>query len=460
LFTETDKGCVSANYDSTITVSSTPVAKFSLPENCVNDPVSLFLDSSSVANGLISDWLWNFGDPNATPTNPNTSAAQNGSHHYVQARDYDVTLTATSDKGCVGVATKTFTINGSVPQSNFSVVGGTTACVNKSISIMTNPGVDVGRIIKLEVFWDDANDQSNKIVDDEPSAGKQYTVNYPSFSSPVSKIYTIRVRAYSGERCFDDSVIAITVNATPEIQFTAPLAVCSDSAAFQLNASVGNVAGTGVYSGRGVSASGMFNPAQAGFGQHTIKYTFTSATGCLEVREQTIKVNAIPFVDAGPSVPLGVLEGGSVTFPSTATGSGLKYLWTPSVWLSNPNLLQPIASPLRDTVYTLTVINADGCKAADQVQVRVLKGITIPNVFTPNGDGINDSWEITYLESYRDAVIQLYNRYGQLIFQSKGYNKPWDGTVNGKPVPFGTYYYVIDPKNGRKAITGFVDIIR
>jgi gliding motility-associated-like protein len=90
----------------------------------------------------------------------------------------------------------------------------------------------------------------------------------------------------------------------------------------------------------------------------------------------------------------------------------------------------------------------------------VLKGITIPNVFTPNGDGINDTWEITYLESYRDAVIQLYNRYGQLIFQSKGYNKPWDGTVNGKPVPFGTYYYVIDPKNGRKAITGFVDIIR
>jgi gliding motility-associated-like protein len=84
----------------------------------------------------------------------------------------------------------------------------------------------------------------------------------------------------------------------------------------------------------------------------------------------------------------------------------------------------------------------------------------IPNVFTPNGDGINDKWVIQYLESYPGAVVEIFNRYGSLVFRSVGYTKPWDGTFNGKEMPAGTYYYIINPKNGRKQISGFVDIVR
>ena len=86
--------------------------------------------------------------------------------------------------------------------------------------------------------------------------------------------------------------------------------------------------------------------------------------------------------------------------------------------------------------------------------------MVIPNVFSPNADGINDKWIITYLESYPGSSIDVYNRYGQVIFHSVGYNNPWDGTFKGKPVPSGTYYYIVDPKNGRKKITGFVDVLR
>jgi len=92
--------------------------------------------------------------------------------------------------------------------------------------------------------------------------------------------------------------------------------------------------------------------------------------------------------------------------------------------------------------------------------VKVLKLPTVPNIFSPNGDGVHDLWEIQYLSSYPGCTVDIFNRYGQPVFHSVGYNKPWDGTVNGKPVPVGTYYYIVEPKNGRQKMTGYVDVIR
>ena len=82
------------------------------------------------------------------------------------------------------------------------------------------------------------------------------------------------------------------------------------------------------------------------------------------------------------------------------------------------------------------------------------------SVFSPNGDGIHDKWVIQYLESYPGCTVDIYNRYGQRLYHSEGYTNPWDGTINGKPVPVGTYYYIVNPKNGRSIMSGYVDIIR
>jgi gliding motility-associated-like protein len=119
-----------------------------------------------------------------------------------------------------------------------------------------------------------------------------------------------------------------------------------------------------------------------------------------------------------------------------------------------------MVSPVEDQTYTLTVRTADGCSAADNVFVKVLKTPGVPNAFSPNGDGVHDRWEIQYLDSYPGATVEVFNRYGQKVFASRGYARPWDGTVNGKSLPVGTYYYIIDPKNGRKPIAGYVDLIR
>ena len=75
--------------------------------------------------------------------------------------------------------------------------------------------------------------------------------------------------------------------------------------------------------------------------------------------------------------------------------------------------------------------------------------LQIPSLFSPNGDGQNDVWQIGGIEDYPNATINVYNRWGQLVFNSNGnyFGNEWDGTHNGTPLPFAVYYYVIDPIN-------------
>ena len=174
-----------------------------------------------------------------------------------------------------------------------------------------------------------------------------------------------------------------------------------------------------------------------------------------------ITVHPYPVVDAGPDRIM--LEGGQIMLEPVVSGNDLSYLWTPNPpgYFAGSNAIKnPYINGVDDITLTLTVTGRGGCVASDQVFIKVLKAPSIPNIFSPNGDGVHDKWEILYLNTYPGSTVDIYNRYGQLIFHSEGYNVPWDGTINGNPVPIGTYYYIVNPKNGRKLMTGYVDVIR
>jgi gliding motility-associated-like protein len=132
--------------------------------------------------------------------------------------------------------------------------------------------------------------------------------------------------------------------------------------------------------------------------------------------------------------------------------------------LSSTTVLNPKASPDVTTTYILRAnpdVNTCGLSQESRVTVVVADNPEVPNTFTPNADGINDTWLITGLNTYPDAVTQIYNRNGQLLFKSIGGSaSPWDGTYKGKNVSAGSYYYIIDLNINGIKLSGSVTVIR
>ena len=155
-----------------------------------------------------------------------------------------------------------------------------------------------------------------------------------------------------------------------------------------------------------------------------------------------------------------ISAGESIKLDPVITGNIVSYSWSPAIGLDNTGIKSPVASPLNTTTYQLQVVSASGCDAVADVTVTVIRSVLIPNSFTPNGDGINDFWNIKNINNYAGCTVDVFNRYGQLIFHSIGYGRPWDGTANGSQLPPGAYYYIIDLKNGSGKLSGEVTIIK
>lgn len=179
--------------------------------------------------------------------------------------------------------------------------------------------------------------------------------------------------------------------------------------------------------------------------------------GCADTAQVDVNVWKKPFADAGPDKRTKV--GAPVQLDGTARGSDVRYFWTPSTNLSNALSLTPIGNPPQTTRYTLHVVSNVGCgTSTDDMTLNVYE---IPNAFSPNGDGTNDLWAFKSPAAFEGAVVEVFNRYGQIVFRSRGYSKPWDGNMNGQPVPPGTYYYVVDFRSTTESnITGWVFVVR
>jgi gliding motility-associated-like protein len=172
----------------------------------------------------------------------------------------------------------------------------------------------------------------------------------------------------------------------------------------------------------------------------------------------TMVISPIPVVNGGGDKT--IEKGNSVILSANASGTIANVTWSPSAGLDNTTTLTPTANPEKTTLYTLTVQSTAGCTNTATVKVTVLTHLIIPNTFTPNGDGINDKWEIGNLADYPDAYVKIFNRWGAEVYRSKGGSGAWDGTIKGKRLPFGTYYYVINLDKKAPPISGYVALIR
>ena len=171
-------------------------------------------------------------------------------------------------------------------------------------------------------------------------------------------------------------------------------------------------------------------------------WVFTaSRLGCVRVDSVSVTGWPLPVPDGGMD---GVVpEGGSAALGGAANPEWV-YGWEPALDVVSPELAATATQPLFSaTEFILTATSIEGCTGADTVWVDVLLALDIPSGFTPNGDGINDRWNLGGLDQYPSAEITLFNRWGDVLMTFGSTDGAWDGRLNGTAVPVGTYYYHI-----------------
>ncbi|MEO6671697.1 MAG: PKD domain-containing protein [Ferruginibacter sp.] len=328
LYVKTTNGCQSPLLTKNVIVNSKPLAGFIDPEVCLSDIFAPFTDTSTVAGGTIATWQWNFGDPGSGALN--TSNLQNPTHTYSVTGIKNTTLIVTSNFGCKDTVLQSFYINGTIPLAGLTVQNENALCANDSVAIQGSSTVDLGNIVKVEIYWDNLGAPGVFETDDVPTPGKVYTHLYPNFQAPpLTKNYQIRFRAYSGISCVNDKFKDIVINSAPKVVFNAIPDTCLYVSPFQLTeaSETSGIAGTFVYTGPGTSATGLFDPSSVGPGEYTIHYTFTANTGCMDSGQRTIRVLAPPTANFGFTRPGCQAQNISFSDSSNAT-AGTITTWT------------------------------------------------------------------------------------------------------------------------------------
>ncbi len=214
-------GCKSDTISKIITIHPTPNIGFVLPKVCLDDAIAVFNDTTTSPDFSTNvSYLWNF-NAGSTPVinGPTYSVGQqllkNPSVNFHAEANYTVALKVTNSNGCADTLSKTFTINGSNPKSVFQVMNDNSLCTNQLVVIKDSSWVNFGTIGKLHIFWGDGMDS---IVND-PVSLNSYSHLYANTSSVSQFNYAIQVNAYSGGKCFDDSLSKIALVIPPSSIF-------------------------------------------------------------------------------------------------------------------------------------------------------------------------------------------------------------------------------------------------
>ncbi len=205
------------------------------------------------------------------------------------------------------------------------------------------------------------------------------------------------------------------------------------------------------------------NLSQIGQGVNIFEWTVTGT--CQTSSDQVTVEFQLLILDAGSDVTIS--DGEQVLLQATNDRNEPgTYSWSPTTWLSDPNIADPVATPLQTTTYTVTFTNQDGCTTTDDITITVdtpnmlgpIKGVS------PDGDGINDFWRIVGINAFPQNQVKIFNRWGNVVWETAGYNnfdRVFVGTGNqltslgADELPEGTYFYSITLGDGTDPLQGF-----
>jgi gliding motility-associated-like protein len=443
----TAEGCT-GDTTKQITILPDPVSKPGiLATGCTNAPM-LITDTSAISSGTIVSWQYDFGDLTSLTRVTNTPFT----HPYTNAGTYTLTLISTSALGCFSdTAKKTITISDK-PLAPFTFNG--TPCVGNTITFTSGYTNTVG----TSWYWDFGDTQILNTT-----SGNTATHAY---NTALNNITVKHVVSIVGSVCAADTSYNIipVINQNPLAAFTIKKDTACENIPLSFSSAAAGITNWNWNFGNGMgTAVPPFTRSYSTAGTYNISLIVTNINNCKSLPAADILIiNPTPLVNAGPNKTAyygyPVLLEASVLPPSV-----YNYLWTPSAGLNATNILTPLASPSINTTYLLEAEDVNThCKSFDAVDVKSVTEVYIPNTFTPDGNTKNDKWIISALSQYPDAMVTIFNRYGQKIIETKNYsNNPWDGTFKGKPQPSGSYvYYIVLNDRMKQVFQGLVTIIR
>ena len=448
-YTSNTYGCIDSATKN-ITVWKSPTAKLGVGYPLCEKNDITFIDSSIANLGSIVKWNWDFGNGNTTTNTSNTPFT----FKYPSANTYFVSLKVTTDSGCHNTIAIPIKIN-YLPKVYFGL---------PSICLPDGKGkfLDSSTIANNSSYpftylwnFDDSNDPTPSTL--------QNPVHQYSSITPAN----IKLVVTSKDGCKDSlSRLLTTIYPQPKASFTiAPdTTICfGDELKFK-DISAGITSNPTKWNwdlGFGYTSTQQ-HPTQtySDSGTATVSLHIYNAQNCVsDTFKRTIIVNPYPIIQLPQTLTF--LQNGLLTIkPIYYFGHNLSYLWTPNQNILSDTVLNAQVFPDDDKRYFLKITGAGNCSDTASVNVVVLKLPKIPNVFSPNGDGVNDTWVIEHLESYPGCTVQVFDRYGKQVYVSLGYSRSWNGKSNGKELPTGTYYYIIYPRNGRQPLSGSITILR
>lgn len=327
LTTTTDLGCVNT-FTTNVDVIPVPIAEFETTLRCPGLPIE-FTDISSNAN--VVSWSWDFGDPNVSPED-NVSDLQNPTHIYTDDGFYTVSLEVESDEGCVDDWSLSFTI---YPEFIAEAGVDTAMCVGDVIQLAAST--------EFDFFSYEWAPQDGSIIANETSFN-------PSVSPSTTTTYTVTISDPNG--CTDTDQVTVVVHPLPVVKIVGNDTIClGESVTLQGDLSA-NLMGFEWTGSDGFTNNTDQSITVSPTENTTYVLQATDVNGC--INSDTILVIVEQPVVANINTDLAICQGDTTQL--NASGSDF-YEWSPAEGLSNPNVANPLASPLSTTTYTVTVSN-------------------------------------------------------------------------------------------------------
>lgn len=430
LTASTDSGCVVTAVKS-LSVYDKPKASFTFNNACVGDTIP-FSNLSSISSGTLSS---SWGINGMVFTQPQAR------YKFVLAGTYSISLIVSSNFNCVDTSIKTILIY-EAPKTAFNF---TNVCDGKPINFVNSSGIGQGIISEYKWSFGDNTGSA------EINPIKQYL---------NAGAYTVTLISRSSNGCTDTLKKTLEVYELPLANFSLKNACINTPFSFQNTSHLnsGNYHAFWQFGDADTSLAISPQHLYKKSGTYNVYLKLTSNQGCVDSIYKTLQVFALPKVYAGNDT---IMDKG---FPIRLNASGaLTYNWWPPIGLNNPFISNPLANPDSSSTYIVEGTDEQGCKNSDTLVVSLNPEIRlIPfNVVTPDKNGLNDTWQIKNIESFKNNHVIIFDQWNQKVYEKQSYANDWEGkNQRGEILPDATYYYILTITDLNKKYTGFITLMR